>query len=549
MYLAYNTMTLSIILLKTTRCLQLKLHKTNPTIIADPNNAIKESVGPITKFRQTIYSKKLKSKKAKSEYAISPLFYTCAYYILRILFAIFFRFSNEQKFNWRKLEGPSIVIAPHSSLLDPLFVMLALGRQQRLHFVAGSFLQEGKGIIPWITAKMKTINITQFNSDFVAVKQILTLLHNNESIAIFPEGERTPDGRHELFSDAFIKLIQRSKANIIFCNIDGAFLSWPRWSGYKGLRFGKITTSSELIYTANETSNLELETIREKMAKLLEVNDYHNQLQRIQTGKKGYNYFHYNLARGLDNLLYSCPSCQEYLAINQEGPATLACAFCNFKVTLAANGLFKETINFPAIGKMKIGVSANPIVWHLWQIRHTTVRYLKELAPDYIFPCSGEAIIEKFNNQHASGTVVFSKVPSYFVLDWATENPRFTFAFHGEEKNNLPDIDVFKQELSEPNARSIFANSDHAAIDLNYLIQLAPQHFVYEDIKSYIQFWHHDYRITYYPTDVKMAYVIRDLIEGLGQAELDPRLARCHADDARDLINDYKIKQQQRSQK
>lgn len=525
----------------------MKVHQLSQAIIAKANNITKKGSAKVAKVgRKTLTFDKLKQNKNKSQYAISPYFYTFSYYLLRIVFAIFFRFKSERKFNWKELTGPCIVIAPHSSLIDPLLVMLATGWQQRLHFVAGSFLQEGKGFIPWVTKKMKTINITQFNSDFIAVKQMLTLLHNNESIAIFPEGERSPDGRHELFSDAFIKLVQRSKANIIFCDIDGAFLSWPRWSGYKGLRFGKITASSKLIYTADETSNLELEEIRQKMTKLLEVSDYHNQLKRIQSGKKAYTYWHYNPARGLDNLLYSCPSCEEYLAINQVGPNTLACAFCNFKASLNPNGLFQETINFPAIGKMKIGVSANPIVWHLWQIRHTTVRYLKELAPDYIFPCSGEAIVEQFSQQHQQGTAIFTKVPSYFVLDWANENPRFTFAFKAEERE---DLTVFKQDLAEPNARSIFATSERANIALNYLIQVTPQHFVYEDINSYIQFWHKDYRITFYPTDVKMAYVIRDLIEGLGQAELDPRLARCHADDARTLINDYKLKQQKRSQK
>ena len=79
---------------------------------------------------------------------------------------------------------------------------------------------------------------------------------------------------------------------------------------------------------------------------------------------------------------------------------------------------------------------------------------------------------------------------------------------------------------------------------INNLIQITPQHFVYEDIKTYLQFWHKNYRITYYPNDVKLVYVYRDLIEGLGQPDLDPRLARCHVDDAKDLINDYKILRQ-----
>lgn len=493
---------------------------------------------------KTLSFKLIGQAKNKSKLAISPLFYTAAYYLLRVVFAIFFRFTCERKFDSQKLQGPSIIIAPHSSLIDPLLVMLALGSQMKLHFVAGSFLQEGKGFLPWITAKMKTINITQFNSDYIAVKQMLTMLRSNESIAIFPEGERTPDGRHELFSDAFIKLVQRAKANLIYCNIDGAFLSWPRWSGYKGLRFGKITATSELIYTGEQTSKLELDEIREKMAELLQVNDYRNQLLRIKNGKKAYNYWHYNLARGLDNLLYSCPNCQEHLVIYQANRNSIACSFCNFKATIGADGLFKEAINFPAIGKMKIGVSANPIVWHLWQIRHTTVRYLKELAPEYIYPSSGEATIEKFSNQHASGECICKNVASYFVLDWANESPRFTFAFNTENK---PDLAEFKQDLEAPNACTIFATKDRAGIDLNYLIQVPPQHFVYEDINSYIQFWYKDFRITYYPTDTKIAYVYRDLIEGLGQAELDPRLARCHVDDARSLISDYKVKQQKLS--
>lgn len=513
-------------------------------------NSILIKAGEITKANATNLAKigmrtltfrRSKKNKATPSAHISTLFYSFSCFLLRILASILFAYRSQHNFAEKELKGPSIVIAPHSSLLDPVFVMLCMGPKHKLHFVAGNFLQEGHGFLPWLTAKMKTINITQFNSDFLAVKQMISLLRSGESIAIFPEGERSADGRHELFSDAFIKLVQRSHANLIFCDLDGAFLSWPRWSGYHGLRLGKIVVTASLVYTGEETGELELEDIRTKMTELLRGTDYHNQLERRNKGQKTYSYFSFNPAGGLDNLLYSCPNCQEFLSMYQLNRTAIMCSLCNFKAELGKDGLFKQAINFPAIGKIKIGTSTNPIVWHMWQIRHTSVRYLKELAPDYLFPSSGNCTIETFDSQHHADLIAKDAL-SYLALDWAGEKPRFTFAFQAD----LPAETAaeFQQDLTLPNARSAYMTTTESERQINNLIQVTPQHFVYEDIKTYLQFWHKNYRITYYPNDVKLVYVYRDLIEGLGQPDLDPRLARCHVDDAKDLINDYKILRQ-----
>ena len=66
---------------------------------------------------KTLSFKLIGQAKNKSKLAISPLFYTAAYYLLRVVFAIFFRFTCERKFDSQKLQGPSIIIAPHLSLI------------------------------------------------------------------------------------------------------------------------------------------------------------------------------------------------------------------------------------------------------------------------------------------------------------------------------------------------------------------------------------------------------------------------------------------------
>lgn len=601
---------------------------------------------------------KFKKRKLPKEQEISKFFYTSAYFLLRLICTLLFKFSVKRAPELKELKGSNIIIAPHASYLDAVFVMLAWGHKVPLYFLASTFLKESQGFLKWITVKMCTINITQFNSDFMAVKRMLNLLRNGKSIAIFPEGERSGDGRHELFSDAFIKLLQRAHANIVFCDLPGAFLSWPRWSGNGGLRPGKVQAEVKVIWTKDEVANLDLNAIRDTIAELFNVSDYSWQLEAAEKGKKTHKYLSFNRAKGLCNLLHSCPSCSETCCMFQKDHKTIACSYCDFTAELGLDGLFKHTIEFPAIGKNKVVTSRNPIVWHLWQIRHNTVRFLKHTAPDYLLPSSGMLKIEEFKGDdeikcHAE------KALAYFALDWAHEEPRFTLAF----VHNADELADLNTEVLPPHALSYFAVDDNiidasscrpaaapqqgadeeadvcssvaatentsAAEDVDatedasaaeklaaheepdthadsadpvvkicpdtaaeaathgtavavdktafdkaatdssaasstpeaeaqtiaesvcnatepqhrftHILKVPAQHFVYEDINSYFQFWFKNYRLTYTPSETQMIYLYRDLIEGLGQSDLDPRLAKCHVDNAKDLIANFRI--------
>lgn len=542
------------------------------------NKFFKKSVEKLNSLgHNSLTFSNFKRRKLDKNQEISKFFYTNAYFILRILTLLLFRFKVKRAKELKHLSGPNIIIAPHSSYLDPVFVMLAWGNKSPLYFLASNFLRESKGFLKWLTVKMCTINITQFNSDFMAVKRMLNLLRNGKNIAIFPEGERSGDGRHELFSDAFIKLLQRSQANIIFCNLEGAFLSWPRWGGNSNLRLGKVEAEISLLWSKEEIAQLDAETIRETVAQLFNDNDYNWQLENAEKGKKTHKYLCLNRAKGLNNLLHSCPCCGESCAMFQKSYKLISCAYCNFTAELASDGLFKKAIEFPAVGKNKVVVSRNPIVWHLWQIRHNTVRFLKHAAPAYLLATSGEVKIEEYlsDEQVICHT---EKDLAYFALDWKFEEPRFTLAFAHKDKEALPDL---QQELEAPNALSPFL-ADSAIVAANclkqtadsstqltteteqtitaeatatateqtdladchtftHLLKVPAQHFVYEDINSYFQFWVKNFRITYTPTDPQLIYLYRDLIEGLGQSTLDPRLAKCHVDSAKDLIANFKV--------
>jgi len=111
------------------------------------------------------------------------LLYFIAKYICWIIFKLIFRLKITGGKNIPQ-NGPFIIVANHSSLLDP--VILGVSVRPKVIFVAASYLFE----IRWLGYLLRKANSipVQRENDIKAIKQALKILQQGGVLGIFPEG-------------------------------------------------------------------------------------------------------------------------------------------------------------------------------------------------------------------------------------------------------------------------------------------------------------------------------------------------------------------------
>jgi len=109
--------------------------------------------------------------------------YFIAKYICWIIFKLIFRLKITGGKNIPQ-NGPFIIVANHSSLLDP--VILGVSVRPKVIFVAASYLFE----IRWLGYLLRKANSipVQRENDIKAIKQALKILQQGGVLGIFPEG-------------------------------------------------------------------------------------------------------------------------------------------------------------------------------------------------------------------------------------------------------------------------------------------------------------------------------------------------------------------------
>jgi len=122
-------------------------------------------------------------------------------------------------------QGPVLVIANHQSFLDPWLAGIAVRRH--LVYLARKTLFRK----PLFAALIRSLNAVAIDQEGIGkegIKAILQQLALGKPVLIFPEGERTGDGRLHALRPGVHLLIKRAAAPIVPVGIAGAFDAWPR---------------------------------------------------------------------------------------------------------------------------------------------------------------------------------------------------------------------------------------------------------------------------------------------------------------------------------
>ena len=164
----------------------------------------------------------------------------------------------------RKMEGGLLIASNHQSFLDPVLVGMSFSRP--ISYMARRSLFR----IPGLGLFLRLVGVHPIRRgevDSSALRLILKLLRGGETLLMFPEGTRTPDGELGEFKAGVVSLALRTRVPILPVCVEGAFESWPR-SRVLPRPSRVVIAYGELIVPGDEKPEQLNERIRKEVGKL-----------------------------------------------------------------------------------------------------------------------------------------------------------------------------------------------------------------------------------------------------------------------------------------
>ena len=128
--------------------------------------------------------------------------------------------------------------------------------------------------------KLNVIPVNQEAADRSALKALIRILRAGEAALVFPEGERTLDGKLQPAQPGLGFVIAKTLAPVVPMRIFGAYEAWPR--NGKKIRFHPITvvvgepmrfTESDVAGAGREVYQRLSDRVMNEIAKLNMTND------------------------------------------------------------------------------------------------------------------------------------------------------------------------------------------------------------------------------------------------------------------------------------
>jgi 1-acyl-sn-glycerol-3-phosphate acyltransferase len=187
--------------------------------------------------------------------------------------------------------GPVLLIANHQSFMDPVLVGLAARRH--LHYLARKTLFRHVGL-SWLMRSLNGVPVDQQGFARGGLKTMLDQLSAGHAVVVFPEGERTHDGKIGPFRPGIHLLIKRVDMAIVPVGIAGAFDAWARqrafpipaplfWPAGKGtiaVSIGRPVSSVSLREKSRE------QALKELFAAVEKSHERAKRLRRKGTGER-----------------------------------------------------------------------------------------------------------------------------------------------------------------------------------------------------------------------------------------------------------------------
>jgi len=249
--------------------------------------------------------------------------YLLAYILVYPLLKICFKLKVYRK-ELKVPEGPYIILSNHFTMMDFLIVMMSF-YPRRLYAVGAQkwFLYRP---LHKLLPIMGVIPKNMFDPDIRSIIGIKTVINRGKGILLFPEGRCSSSNAYTGMHKATGKLIKKMGVPIISAYIEGAKVSMPHWR--KWFRFGRIRVTYKNLFSEDEIKSLSIDEINAAIDARLSGAE-----GALPVDKPFKTVWANNLAKGLQNVLYYCPKCNQEFTMMSKGNI-LRCTACGNEVTV-----------------------------------------------------------------------------------------------------------------------------------------------------------------------------------------------------------------------
>jgi long-chain acyl-CoA synthetase len=150
-------------------------------------------------------------------------------------------------------KGPFILVANHCSYFDAFILATALPYPvaQQVFYLGLEWFFRNR-VLSWWARGVRVIPVDMDNYLIRALQASARILRDAKILCLFPEGERSADGRVRAFRKGAGILVRELRVPVLPARIIGAFEAWPRgqvWPRWHPLRvrFGPVVSPAELL--------------------------------------------------------------------------------------------------------------------------------------------------------------------------------------------------------------------------------------------------------------------------------------------------------------
>ena len=226
--------------------------------------------------------------------------------------------------------GPVLILSNHVGMLDPITLIIAARRQ--IHFLATRSLMQEPGIsrIMQIAA---VVPRKKFAADMKSIRRLKAWGEEGAAVGLFPEGVRTWDGHNSPVLPGIEKLIRLMGMPVGTARLLNVYRQAPRWGA--SMRHGRVHVQFDPPRTF------------ERKSPLADLRQYVIDRTRVDP-EEGWPVWGRNLADGVENVLYACPTCFTVEGI-RTGGNTVTCRACGASWTLDAENVLRPRGGGPSL--------------------------------------------------------------------------------------------------------------------------------------------------------------------------------------------------------
>lgn len=166
--------------------------------------------------------------------SVNPFALGLLYAVLAIPAQLYFRIRCDNRHAFaRDPQRPRVIVFNHASHLDVLLVSYCIGFRRSLRMLTVAKQELFKNaLFGGFIRRVGAFPVDREAKDLQAIRVILQLLQQGNTLLIAPEGTRTETGEVGVFNSTFIRLAQKANALILPIGLHGTFKAFPKGSHF-----------------------------------------------------------------------------------------------------------------------------------------------------------------------------------------------------------------------------------------------------------------------------------------------------------------------------